>query len=142
MSHALEIVGRLRKLAVDQSRRHLAARLAAEAEAEAAEQAALAGMQRERETARALPAQEAGGAFAAWLPRGMHAIATTHDAAGHAAAATAVARTALTNTRAARLAAQQMLASETAALAQATARRDQAALDEVAAVRALRSTRG
>ena len=131
MSRALEVVGRLRKLAVDQARRELAARLAAEAAADAAEFAALAGMQREREAARALRVEEGGGAFAAWLPRGLHAIAAAHDASAHAVQATAVARTALTGARAAGMAVQQMQGREAALLAAAAARREQAVLDEL-----------
>jgi hypothetical protein len=142
MSHALAIVDRLRKLAVDEARRDLAARLAAEAAAEAVEQAALAGMQCERQAARTLRVEEAGGAFAAWLPRGLQAIAAAHDASDRAATATTLSRTALTEARAARLAAQQMLAREAAARATAAARREQAVFDEIAAVRAMRPARG
>ena len=130
MSRALEVVGRLRKLAVNEARRDLAACLAAEAAADAAEQAAHTGMQRERDAARIVPVNEAGGAFAAWLPRGLQAIAAAHESARRAVQAVTVARTALTGARAAGEAVQKMLAREAALLAVAASRRDQAALDE------------
>ena len=131
MSRALDVVGHLRKLAVDQARRELAARLAAEAAADAAEQAALAGMQREREAARTLRIEEGGGAFASWFPRGLQSIAMAHDAAAQAQAATAASRARLGEARAARLATEQMQAREAALLATAAARREQAVLDEM-----------
>jgi len=131
MSRALTVVARLRRLAVDQARRELAARLSAEAAAAAVEQAAHAAMDNERETARTLPAEAAGGAFAAWLPRGLHAMAQAQDTRVHAEDAAASARVALADARAAGEAVQQMLAREAAALAAATARREQAVLDEL-----------
>ena len=137
MSRALPVVARLRKLAVDQARRDLAARLATETAAAAVEQAALAALHNERETARALPAEDAGGAFAAWMPRGLYAIAQAQDTHAQAEQAAAAARAALADARAAGEAVRQMLAREAAALAAIAARREQAVLDELGQARGL-----
>jgi flagellar export protein FliJ len=132
MSHALEIVGRLRKLASDQARRELAARLGAEVAATAAEDAAHAALRLEREAVHALPAEDAAGAaFSAWLPRGLQAIAVARDASAHAQEAVAKGRAALAEARAAREAVQQMLAREAAERLTDANRREQAVLDEV-----------
>lgn len=132
MSRALEVVSRLRKLAVDQARRDLAARLAAEAAADAAEQAARMALLREREAARALRTEDAAsGAFAAWLPHGLQAIAAARDASVRAQAAAAQGRAALTDAHTAAEAVEQMLVREAAAQILEANRREQAVLDEV-----------
>ena len=132
MSHALAIIGRLRKLVVDQARRELAARLAAEAAAGTAEQAAHKALLREREAARALHTEDiASGAFAAWLPRGLQAIAAARNASVQAQTAAAQGGAALTEARAAAEVVEQMLAREVAARVLEANRREQAALDEV-----------
>jgi flagellar protein FliJ len=131
MSRALAVVARLRKLAVDQARRELAARLSVEAAATSAEAAAQAALHNEHVAARALPTEEERGAFAAWLPRGLLAIAQTQEARVQAEGAADGARIALAGARAADEAVQQMLAREAAMLAAAAARREQAVLDEL-----------
>jgi hypothetical protein len=132
VTRALEVVGRVRKLAVDQARRELAARLAAEAAGDAAEQAARTSLLREREAARRLHAKDASSAaFPAWLPRGLQSIAAAHDASVQAQEAATRARTRLTEAYAAAVAAEQMLARDNAARILEANRREQAALDEV-----------
>jgi hypothetical protein len=132
VSHALEVVSRLCKLAVDQARRDLAVRLATEAAADAAERAAQTALLCEREAAHALRTEDAAsGAFAAWLPHGLQAIAAARDTSVQAQAAAAQGRAALTEARAAGEAVEQMLVREAAARTFEANRREQAALDEV-----------
>jgi SWI/SNF-related matrix-associated actin-dependent regulator 1 of chromatin subfamily A len=132
VSRALGIVNRLRKLAVDQARRELAGRLAAEAAATATADAVHAALRHEHEAARAVRAEDAAGAaFAAWLPRGLQAISVARDASAQAQEAVAQGRAALAEALAAREAVSQLLAREAAARILEASRRDQAVLDEV-----------
>jgi hypothetical protein len=120
---ALQVVLRLRHLAVDEAKRALAEHLAAETSAEAAEQAAQSAIRREAEVASALEAGDgAVEAFAAWLPRGQAAL----DQARRRREEVDLA---VTRTRAA---VERLLATQDAAQAAEGARREQAALDETA----------
>jgi hypothetical protein len=136
VSRALRTVARLRKLAIDEARGELAARLAAEARAAEADRAAQEAMRRERQAALALGAEDT--AFATWLPRGLHARDLARDAATRAQEATHQGRAALVAARAAAEAVNQMLAAHAAERLADANRREQAVLDEVGQRRAVR----
>ena len=132
MSKALLVVARLRKLAIDEARIELAARLAAETRAADADRAAQASLAREHQAALALGAEHAGiGAFAAWLPRGLEARNVARDASALAQAAAQEGRAALAAARASAKAVEQMLARLAAERLAEANRREQAVLDEM-----------
>jgi fructose-1-phosphate kinase PfkB-like protein len=132
VSKALCVVARLRKLAIDEARRELVARLAAEARAAEADRTAQASMQREHEAASALGAEDAAiEAFAIWLPRGLEARSVARDASARAQEAAQEGRVALATARASAEAVEQMLARLAAERLAEANRREQAVLDEV-----------
>jgi flagellar export protein FliJ len=124
---------RLRRLAVDEARRDLAACLRADEEAETAERAAAFAIHREQAAAASLEAGDAAvEAFAAWLPVGRAALEQARLGRAAAEAATVRARLALGTARSASEAAGRMLQVRDGRLRAGQARRDQAALDEAA----------
>ena len=132
MSKALDVVARLRKLAVDEARRDLADRLATEARADEADRTAQANLQREHTAAATLGAEDALiEAFATWLPKGLAARDTARDASLRAQEATEEGRAAVTAARASAEAVEQMLAQFAAERLAELNRREQAVLDEV-----------
>ena len=132
MSKALQVVARLRKMAIDEARIALAARLAAEARATEADRAALASLRHEHEAALALGAEDAAiGVFANWLPRGLAARNVARDASVVAQAAAQQGRTALAAARASAEVVERMLARHAAERLAEANRREQAVLDEV-----------
>jgi flagellar biosynthesis chaperone FliJ len=132
VSKALRVVARLRKLAIDEARRELAARLAAEARAAEADRTAQASLRREHQAALALGAEDAAiGAFATWLPRGLEARNVARDASARAQEAAQEGRAVLATARASAEAVAQMLARLAAERLAEANRREQAVLDEV-----------
>ena len=130
---ALQMVLRLRHLAVDEAKRALAEYLAAETRAEAAEHTAQSAIRREAEVATALEAGDgAVEAFAAWLPRGQAALEQARRRRNEVELAVTQARAALRVARADEAAVERLLATQDAAQAAEGARREQAALDETA----------
>jgi flagellar biosynthesis chaperone FliJ len=130
---ALQTVLRLRHLAVEEAKRVLAEKLAAETEADAQEHAAQSAIRREIEAATALDAGDGVvEAFAAWLPRGQAVLEQARRRRNEAEMAVTQARAALRVARADEAAVERLLATQDAAQATETARREQAAQDETA----------
>ncbi len=130
MSRALRVVARLRKMAIDEARLQLAARLAAEARAIEADQMAQAAIPREQQAASAAGAEDT--AFAAWLPAGLQARILAYEAATVAQKAAQEARTGLADARASGEVVDKMLARLAAERQAEANRREQAVFDEVA----------
>jgi flagellar export protein FliJ len=129
MSRALGVVARLRRLAIDEARIELAARRVAEDRAEAADREAREAMDRERQVASTLVAEDK--AFATWLPGGLAARDGAHAALARAQDAAEEGRAALADARASGEAVERMLATIAAEHRAEANRREQAALDEV-----------
>jgi flagellar export protein FliJ len=130
---ALQTVLRLRHLAVDEAKRALAEKLAAETDADAMEHMAQTAIRREADAASALDAGDgAVEAFAAWLPHGRAALEQARRRRNEAEMAVTQARAALKVARADEAAVERLLATQDAARAAEAARRDQAAQDEAA----------
>ena len=129
VSKVLRVVARIRKLAIDEARIELAARLAVEVRAAEADRSAQAAMRREHAAAATLGAEHT--AFAAWLPRGLEARNVARDATASAQAAAQEGRSALAAARASAEAVQRMLDRLAAARLAEADRREQAVLDEV-----------
>ncbi len=130
----LDAVLRVRRMAVDTARRHLAECLAVE---EAARNRVAWAEAQIDEEARAAADVTAGDnaveAFAAWLPVGRAAVTAAQAAYEKAVAEVTMARTAVTMARAAAEAAADLQRRRAAAHAALAERRAQNALDEIAA---------
>lgn len=136
----LESLLKLRQMAADQARRHLADCLRTESEAAAAIAAIKAAIARETEAASSLAAGDTEvEAFAAWLRTVRPQQQAASAAQTAAEAATAEARAVLGAARAAVRAAEELLEKNAAAAQAETARKAQAQIDEVAS--RARSTR-
>lgn len=132
----LVTLARLRKLAVSEARRDLAAAIAAEGAAIARATAAEAALESEARDADP-------GAYAAWLPRGLVVAATEAGKAEAAMAAAERMRLSLAEARAAERAVEHVAERRAAEAAKSAERRSQAMLDEAAAsVRRFRSEGG
>jgi flagellar export protein FliJ len=132
----LETLVRLRRSVVEDARRALAACVEAEDAASAALRCAEAAIFREQDAAGSIDTGDgAVEAFAVWLPQGRRAVAQAREAHAYAGAATVQARAVLSAARASAEAADRLLASRAAAREAEAARREQSALDEVAARR-------
>jgi hypothetical protein len=132
----LATLARLRRLAVSEARRDLAAAIGAEGAAIARATAAEAAL--ETEARDADPAS-----YAAWLPRGLVIAATEAGRAEAAIQAAERMRIALAEARAAERAVEHVAERRAAEAAKAAERRAQAMLDEAAAsVRRFRSEGG
>lgn len=122
---------KLRRQAVEEGRRAVAALIRAETEAEQAHQDARDSLAREAEAASRMSASDhAVEAYAAWLPVGRAAEQAAQRRLDADRAATAGGRSALALARAALRAAEILAEQRAAALATLAARREQAALDE------------
>ncbi len=142
MSDALKTVMRIRKLAVDEAKRGLAEALTVEDQARRVADAAEAQIGIEGEIAADLDAGDrAVEAFAAWLPTGRANAARTRAAHEQTLLEVARARAGLSAARAAAEAAESLQERREAELALEAARRDQAAMDEIAAQQAARAKR-
>ena len=129
----LEALLRLRRMAVDESRRGLAACLRGESEAAAAVAAIEAAIERETEAATNLAAGDAEvEAFGAWLRRIRPKQEAAEAAEAEAETATARARMLLGAARAAVRAAEEMLAKRAAEAQAAAERKAQGDIDEIA----------
>lgn len=128
---AIATVLRLRRTALDEARRGLAACLRDEDRAEAAARAAERAIQDETAAAGALAADDATmEAFAAWLPAARRRAEAAREMHERARADTARARAALTAARAAVEAAEALQADQTRIRAAEAERKRQLALDE------------
>ncbi len=125
MADTLAVLARLRRLEVARAQKLLAERNAALASAEARHAAAEAAPG--TEAARAAPAD-----FAAWLPLALAERERAARGAQHSANLAELARDALTLTRLAQRQVELLRAEKARAEAKRAARRDQAALDDLA----------
>ena len=134
MTHdPLESLLRLRRLAVDQTRRGLADCLRLESEAAQSASAIEAAIAHETDVASSLAADDADvEAFAAWLRRIRPKQHAVHAAEAEAEAATVQARLVLAAARAAVRAAEEMLEQHAAARLREVEQKAQRELDEVA----------
>ncbi|MCW3473310.1 hypothetical protein [Limobrevibacterium gyesilva] len=133
MASHLQLLLRLRHIALDDARQGLASRLQDAALAAAAERAAALSLWREREAASSMQATDtAVEAFAAWLPTGLKALDAAREASERAEAACAQARAKLAAARGAAEAIASMLDAEAAKARLEASRREQAILDEAA----------
>ena len=129
----LESLLRLREMAADEARRHLADCLRVESEAAAAVAAIEAAIERETEAASSLAADDAEvEAFAGWLRRIRPKQLAARAAEGAAEAGTAEARAVMGAARAAVRAVEQMLSDKAKAAHEEAERKAQAQIDEVA----------
>jgi hypothetical protein len=134
MKRTLQVMARMRRLVVEEARRHLSDCLAAEAIAAKARRDAAGLLAREREAASDPSAPDnAVEAYAAWLPRGRAGLELAEAALRRAEAASGHARAQLGAARAAEEAVQRRLAAARDAERAEQIRRDQAAIDEAAA---------
>lgn len=130
----LQTALRLRKLAVEATKRNLADALAAETQASTALIAARDALRRERAAAADLLADDAAvEAFAAWHATGKAAETSATEALHRYAADAAHARAILGAARSAEASVEAMVKNLAAAAAVASAKADQAVIDEVAA---------
>ena len=133
MPDPLATVLRIRRVTVDEARRHLSAMLHAEEQAERRAAGAEAAIGAEGEVAADLLAGDrAVEAYAAWLPVGRAQAAQARADCDRARSEVARARAALTVARAAAESADTMLRNRQAALAIEAARRAQGEMDEIA----------
>jgi flagellar export protein FliJ len=129
----LESLLRLREVAVDEARRHLADCLRIESEAAAKVAAIEAAIARETEAASSLAASDAEvQAFAAWLHRIRPEQQAAHAGEETAEAATAEVRAVLSAARAGVRAVEQMLENKAKAAHEEAERKTQGQIDEVA----------
>jgi flagellar export protein FliJ len=129
----LEALLRLRRMAVDEARRDIAACLRVESEAAAAVAAIEAAIERETEAAISLAAGDAEvEAFGAWFRRIRPKQAAAEAAEAEAETATARARILLGAARAAVRAAEEMLEKRAAEAQAAAERKAQGEIDEIA----------
>jgi flagellar export protein FliJ len=129
---ALQALLRARRLAVREAQRDLAAALAVAGEAEGAERAAAAALQRETDLASSLDVGDSAvEAFAAWLPQGHEALQRARNQRARAEVEMERARAALAACRAAAAALEEVMAAAKRKAAEEAARREQATLDEV-----------
>ena len=133
MPDPLATVLRIRRVTVDEARRHLAAALDAEEVAHANADAAEAAIGAEGEIAADLMADDSAvEAYAAWLPVGRARADAARAACERARSDVATARAAVTVARAAAESADKLLERRQAVIAMEGARRAQADMDEVA----------
>lgn len=129
---SLRTLLRLRGIARDEARRVLDVAVSRQALAQAAADAAEQEIARETELACNLAADDAAvEAFGAWLAGARQRAAAARDAAERTEAETARARAALTLARAGLEAAEALDSDRAAQEAEATARREQHALDDL-----------
>ena len=134
MADPLVTILRLRRLTVDDAKRHLAERLTAEQQAGQAYQAAQAAIAFECKVASDIEATDrAVEAYAAWLPLGRARADAAREALEQARSEVAKARAALTASRAAAEVAGAVLDRRLETLAEQAGRRAQAETDEIAA---------
>jgi hypothetical protein len=132
MPDPLDTVLRIRRMALDDAVRCMAACLRAEDSAGQAAKAADAAIEAECESAADLAGEDAAvAAFAAWLPVGRACAAACYAALETAVAETGRARAAMTITRAAAEAASSLADRRAAERKMAVERRAQAVLDEI-----------
>jgi flagellar biosynthesis chaperone FliJ len=129
----LDVLLRVRRVAEDEAKRALVARLDEETAARHRLQMAEARLRQERDIATD-PGQSDGSveAYIAWLPSGRRAVAAAQAAHDEAAAKVTLARAELTLAHAAAEAADEFIEQREAKAETALARKAQAALDEIA----------
>ena len=136
MARTLDVMARMRRLVVEETRQKLALCLQAEGQSSEVAREAAEALMRERDLASALEADDlAVEAYIAWLPQGTARLAAAREAQGRAEAASGQARAQLAAARAAAEAVDRRIAAAAAAERETALAREQAALDEVAQVR-------
>lgn len=129
---ALDATLRLRRLALEDAMRELAACFRAEAEADQAVAAVEAAIERETEAASSLTADDAVvEAFGVWLKRARQDLRSAEAVRVRAETETVRARAVLTAARGAVKAAEEVIGAKDAARRADAARREQRALDEM-----------